>query len=397
MTQRIEKAFLFDAAMVQDVEKQIARLSKRAVKLGQDAIGFEYGEPIAIADDYVVRVGVVSAAAPKVNGFTVIAKIEEDATIGRMINSVPGFEGDLTQYREGKLHCDHCCKPRKRKVHYIVENEAGERRVIGKTCLVDYVGSENVEARLKLWQWISEADGESWGCGGGQAALKLRAVIRWAAASTIKLGYRKTDNVNGSTRNDVSLAMTGAGKIAVAVREDLRQVENAGDEADAAIDWAANLDGDELNGEYMWNLHRIAKSDYVTSKTFGIACSLYQAYLRAMDRVKKFEAAKQEAAKQTCFDGIEGTRYKGQQFKVSRVRGIDGYYGESTLVCFVNEATGEHLTWFASGYKSDWFDAEGDTVVIDFTVKGHDADNQYGATTKVTRVKLVKQLADASC
>ena len=382
------QTFTFAADNVEFVEKQVARLAKRASKLGQVAIEFEYGSPIAISDTQFVRVGVISGPAPKVNGFTIIAKIEDDSEIGRVINVAPGCEDSLVEYRDAKLTCDHCAKKRTRKTHFVVENEAGERRVIGRTCIVDYIGSEDVLNRIKLWKLIGEASEEKMSGGRGGDTVKVLTWVKYATADTMDRGYRKADS-EYPTRSACSASVYPFNRFDREVKERLDGIEGAEERAQAAIDWAASLTDEELGSNYMWTLHRIAKAEFVTPKTFGYAASLYQAYLRATEQLEKKQAREKEAAKQVCFDGVEGSRVKGREFKVQRVRGCDGYYGESTIVCLLNEATGEHLTWFASGYKSEWYDAEGDVVTIDFTIKGHDVGGKYGDTTKVNRVKMI--------
>lgn len=131
------------------LESRIAKLAKRAAKLGIPAPTVAI---VAIDETRETRDGVtrlrrifsvtITGEAPKLAGWAFAAVLqptvdEAGVSLGNILRVVPGFEQAVpAQFRAAGNNCDHCHTSRRRNETFVLVNEAGEWKQVGRSYLM---------------------------------------------------------------------------------------------------------------------------------------------------------------------------------------------------------------------------------------------------------------------
>lgn len=135
------------------ITNKVAELNKKAVKLNLNKLELHIvktrfvQELTRVYKYYLVH---LVGAYPRINGWSFVAEIEHLKT-GNIINT---FEELPDSYRDSKPVCEHCSTKRLRKYTYIIKSEEGYKQV-GRSCLTDFVGSENILGVLDIVKEIN--------------------------------------------------------------------------------------------------------------------------------------------------------------------------------------------------------------------------------------------------
>ena len=395
-----------------------AKLSKKAAKLGMAAITFtvvreEVVEHVTYAKDALgfetTKVKSreyrrfahveVHGDQPKIAGWTFAAALDhlED---GNLIRLTPGTEGVPAEFRTSKPHCEHCQVQRRRLSTFVLVDEAGVYKQVGRQCLRDFLGHGNPEDVAKYAELLfnardlaDAAGGDGFGGGGVKTLLGTLEFLA-AVAFCIRIdGWTSRSQARESfipklaTADIAAAALRPAGSAAVYLTAEAlafrEQAQNPDDEAidvaTRALDWARGLDA-AVDNDYLWNCRLAAQGEYLVDRQLGIAASIIPAYLREQGKaVERRVQAEARAASQHF-----GTVGKREIFKLTCTKkiSVDGNYGLTTICKFVQDGTANIATWFASGLAPAI--EEGQTYTIKGTVKEH-KDYQGGAETVLTR------------
>ena len=124
-------------------EKQMARLARKAAKLGVDAPSYTMGESMIVDRSTVTEGGqthkykvevfptTVTSIVVKIPGWTFLATLEHLAEGETLLRAIA--EGEIpAKYRTVGPVCDHCKLARKRNDTYLVRSDAGEIKQIGR-------------------------------------------------------------------------------------------------------------------------------------------------------------------------------------------------------------------------------------------------------------------------
>ncbi len=184
------KAFTVPAGKVDALRSRVAELNKRAERLGLPPVTYTIGEvryveleewcPYTNRTRSTLRALVDVAfqgEAPRVDGWAFVARLEHTAA-GNPMARAPMFESDesvdLSGWATAGADCSHCRLDRKRKDTFLLQNEAGELRQVGSTCLEDFTRSTDAVAAAGLWLlWaeltrdLEDEDSEDFGFGAG--------------------------------------------------------------------------------------------------------------------------------------------------------------------------------------------------------------------------------------
>lgn len=423
--------------------EQLEKLNKRASKLGVDPVQvqsetdhleYEYqvlgsgmedhrvwvreGEVVLEGKFQVQATGrireflkvTVTGDAPKYAGWSLIGVLEPldvDGTQENVVQTVPGYEVPL-EYRDRVGECDHCNQRRIRKQTFVVLHDNGDHKVVGRSCLKDFLGHQDPHALASWAELLSafssrckDAQDEDWMGGGCRQpeAWSLEhfltitsAVIRdsgWVSKS-MAFDYGKT-----ATVSMVMFVLCPPSK-SFRTAEDDEYIEKIKTEAakeahvqraQEAIEWVLGLSETDLTKDYPYNLNLLARAGYVTHRSSGFAASMVAACARAKER--ELEKAR-KAVQSNEHVGEVGQR---QNFTVTveRIISVEGRFGSTGIHRMVDEK-GNCLVWFASG-SSDWLD-ENQTYVVKGTVTKHDAYNGRNQTV-INRVKIVKEVQNS--
>jgi len=137
-----------------NLAKKATRIQKKCASLGlpfafeiQEPTAIEWFEEVcggtAIKHSVLAHVVEVSGVA-KINGWQLIGKIEHTHE-GNLLFSAPDV-AIPESYRDAKPYCEHCGTLRVRKETFVIRNEEGEYKQVGRSCLKLYTNGLDAEA-----------------------------------------------------------------------------------------------------------------------------------------------------------------------------------------------------------------------------------------------------------
>lgn len=396
MNDTVQRKFMVLAAKKPEFEKAMAKLAKRAAKLGCAAPTYTMAaEPIVVERDYkdfdgelkkrLVEVyeTTVEGTPVKYAGWIFVASLEHLSEGETLVRSVS--DKDLPErFRAAGPVCEHCNLDRKRRDTYVVMNEAGAYKQIGKTCIADFLGHKNPEQLASAAEILADAMGWDEGYGGEYLediadTLEFITVV----ITLVRLyGYasKKVIEERGSGITTGAQAMQvlfpGKDRDQKKFAEETRAAITDADrnKAQAAIDWILGMEG-ELN-DFLYNVRTVIKQGRVKSRTKGYAAALTVAYARAMDEIK--ERVARPVSKHV---GEIGQRLIFTA-TIRKVIALESQWGVTHLH-IMTDAEGNDLKWFGAGGLGD----EDETVTFKGTVKAHE-EYKGRAQTIVSRCAL---------
>ena len=394
---------------VAELEHKVAKINRRAKKLGCPEVTLEIGEPydVPIKDPesgkvthYLRKRSVkVVGEPPRVEGWTLAAKLMHmDGLV--IIAAVPG-ETVPVEFREvSPGRCDHCHTNRRRDDTFLVRCEAdGSYKVVGRNCLADFLGGHDpkrVAAMCELMIAVGEAleAEEGWSCGGGHYRLDPIDVLGRTAVSIREDGWLSRTAARNSmmpTSATADIVSSDFFSISAEYRDRLAQKVTEADakEAAEAWEWAATAAVGSSN-DYLYNVQTVAQMTSIDTRLLGITCSILVAYRKHIER----EIERRKAKAESHHFGEPGKR---EVFELTLMgySTCEGYYGTTHIYRFI-EGEGNRATWFSSR-DVEWawaVDEEtgeptelrrGDTFTVKATVKKHESYKGI-AQTVLTRV-----------
>ena len=378
------------------LEKEIERLNKRAEKLETDPViltvhseekhvctdelwGTEYTEVSFICS--------VEGAAPQIEGFTFIASIQPVDEDENLVREVPG-QRCPQQYRTADMSCDHCQINVLRKSVFILKNEFGEYRQVGRNCLQDYLGGVSPESLLGRAEYMMDfaklardAEESDWGCGTGIRCVPINQFVITCAAVIQKLGWMSRSKAyGGNATADIAwdICVNPSGRIGFARDNGLKVTADNITLAEQAVEWASKIDETNAPNNYLHDVGVCCRQQYVTSDRAGYVGSVLQAYQRHL-------AEQQPVTDSTSNHvGTVDERCAFSDLTISENRELEANdFGPRRLIKFT-DPNGNILVWFTST-APDWVKV-GEKVTIEARVKEH-GDFQG---VNQTIIKLVK-------
>lgn len=359
------------------MEQRLARLKKAADKVDAP-LGWTVGPARTVEKPdgpgrvkvYTVHDVEVIGTTPRLNGWAFVATLQHTGD-GVILRTVPGqVLGAFYTEREnaGTLAlCDYCLTVRNRKDTYVVRHENMDERVVGSSCLRDFLGHRDPHAVAKYAEALGAFNDFAGGLGGegirGDVAVDIEAFLAHAAADIRLRGYfvsraRSEDTGETTTRASAWFNITEDLPRGKGYRPEPVDFEQARE----ALAWVEGLEPDAQD-EYLHNLTVACASSYVTYRTAGIVASALPAYRRAMRA-----SAPAPAAPAGAWVGAVGE--KGEfHVKVVALRSIQSQFGEKTLAVF-EDAAGNTLKTFTQSKTLGL--VEGEWVAIKATVKAHE-------------------------
>lgn len=377
-------------------KKQMARLQKRAAKMGCAAPFYTLGERYLVTETRLipgysqedvevmgpemtmetVKIAkyevVISGVAPKYAGWTFAATLQHLAEGETIIRSIAGLEAPVA-YRTAASDCQHCKYARRRNDTFLVRHDNGEWKQVGSTCIADFLGHESPDALAAQAEFLADAMGL--GLGGEEGfgrkvdSADIVSFLTTTAVCIEMFGWLSKkvayDRGGVPTAGHVISVLFGRSNADRKLQDDVRKAttEAHGQLAQAAYEWVISLEG-ELS-DYLHNIRAIARAGEVESRTAGYAASIIVAYKKHLEME---EERKSTAAKLNEHFGTVGERTT-LTLTVKSVKFVEGYMGGSSALHVMEDAQGRSFKWFASSGESM---GEGTTVTVVATVKKHD-------------------------
>ena len=420
MTTPIASATIL-SCFVGRVRNAVDQLSKRAKRLGVAPFELTVSEPRirqrrksatpdcpipdlqpVIAEE-VVDV-TITGEPVKLAGWAFIAKIDFMGDAGVIVSKAPGCES-LELDRPDAQRCDHCRTARKRAVCYVVQNDAGARKVIGSSCLADFTGgSRSVDKLVSLgFDAASVLEGsDDWGSeggGSGSRAMALPDLLMVVAAMIRVYGWTS----RGKARDSDATATVDSAVGWIHSKTERRRAlwpDVAIERTDLAvalrsIHWAQQI---APTNDYQENVSTLARCYYTAPRHEGLAASIVSAWLHHRDELAV--AARAPRANPDVYAGTVGKR-SDLSVMVTGVRPYENDFGISHRVAMIDVATGAEMIWWASGEVPDEIcdatkprplSAPVPVVKIAGRVKKHDTYNGR-CQTILQRVSIAKEKA----
>jgi len=316
-------------------------------------------------------------ARPVLNGWELLAvydwEVTEDGSRSCYVSAVPGAFLLPEQHECEDGRCDHCNTKRVRNKAMLITKEYMEFKVVGSTCIKDFLGHATPNSFVDCYNFEMEVDrltDTSYAGGPAIAIIPVKHVMALSAAFIASHGYVKADEI-GSTADSVRSQIFPSVHTEVVVPS-----EDDYTTAKLAADWVMKQDP---ASDYISNLQKAIGAGAISPKRIGVVASAVYAYQRYLERV-----AADNAPKCNEYIGNIKERLKGITATVERVRYTDGLYGTTTIVT-LRTPLGHVLTWFATGNLDVQVN---DVWKLDGTVKDH---KEWNGTlqTVLTRVKYI--------
>lgn len=369
--------------LVAKVARKAAKIQAKGVLADITPIGIQVGERSTrkvMGEGGVERREVffhvtITGSAPRLAGWTFVATLqhEEEGTVIRTVPTVELEEGALKAYRAAKPVCDHCDIKRKRNDTFIVRNEVGDLKQVGRNCLGDFLGTTSPQDAARLADLLTGLDevlsDGSWGGGSGPIVADLEEYLGYVARSMRENGWLSRTAARAQDRGHAATANQAWQSLFPMSPDDRKhalvpETEDA-KRAEQALAWAENFfEGRDLN-DFEHNLHIITMGGTVTYRTAGIAASLISCWERETGRQLERERAKKERRVSTGYLGTPGKR-EIFRARLEGVISLEGQYGVTTIHRFYT-VEGQLLIWKTGSARLE----VGTEYEIKGTVKEH--------------------------
>jgi hypothetical protein len=274
-------------------------------------------------------------------------------------------------------------------VYIVQDKETGEHVQVGRTCLRDFLGIDDVDHIVKGFDFFRELrDTDGFAEFGSYSWSES---LRWLLANTNVIIRLHGWASSSAARNDENMVATvsrvwalydnsrAAKEFQAEVKANLLEDDDL--LARKVIEWVRDHEGDS---DYMHNLKIAFGSDLIhDQKRVALAISAIAAFHKAKEWELK-EAKRKEKAKDSEFVGELGERVRDIPVTIQLAKSLGyGQFGETFLFKFVTDE-GDILSWFSSSCPAG---QAGERVALTATIKKHNEFNGVNETV-VTRAKL---------
>jgi hypothetical protein len=391
------------------LEAALKKLGKKAAKLGCISPTFrvvaEKMVNVAESDKYPEMVSysdveIAYEVLAVAGGWKFLASIETvDRVDGVARNRVngPGLSDEVAKgYITVEQKCDHCGHNRKRNQTYIVQNEAGEVKQIGSTCLQEYMGVDPASAVMGLGfdaaiKEIGEDD-EKWG--GGRSGPRVWALADVAAIALSLIA--KNGFVSAAQAEFGGMVKTGSDMLSFLVKgvpglsKWYAEVEPSDANKAAAAVIVERLKEKYLEAyrsnpaslsQFQFKVSTILNRGFADYKDFQLFAASVN--VEAQDIAKK-QSGGNVKRNELMPGAVEGGKV---EFKatIQSVKGVESAWGSSLLVTFVSESGHIAKTFTTSQQEFN----PGSAVTVKATVKKLEVSEKWGSSVMLTRAKIV--------
>ena len=405
------------------LRKRIEKISRKAEKLGCAPVSLTEGETFytvkapgqepfdvtcteAVEEAYQIEgasircyVKVeVEGAAPKIDGWKLVAALDHkshsETIVKTTVDDLP------VKYRQHDGSCDHCQTKRRRNDTYVLRDDAGETKAVGRQCLKDFLGFNDPQAIAK-WQTFHKivdicSDAEEYGWAGERAVAEvgLERFLAQTNACVRNSGWVS----RGAARNIPEYTATADlawGQFFLSPEQVAKGYKVHTDEKDiqAAKDTIQHIATREIRSDFDHNLSVALKDDFVTYATAGIVASAISVYQRWQEaEIKKAVEAARREARPSHHIGEAKQRLDLGEVTLVHKSWHESQWGSTALHRF-EDTEGNVIIWWASGSgaAADVLE-QGDTAHVTATVKKHD-DYKGTPQTVVTRLTIHEEAA----
>ena len=374
------------------IAAKVAELNDRIEAKGLGApVAFDVSEPRIVKDDLgfddIVVDITISTAPVALSGDWELVGVLDFATADTPLVHNLSDDLDLRAGIVDPLHCDGCGVARHRHRTFAVRAADGAVKIVGSTCVSDFLG---IDPAKVLWvvEQLGSLDDDDFSSGGGFGSYDVPTVdfVAAARAAVVAAGWVKASAYDRRTTRDLTSEVLFGRKIdprdteAVEARELFLADETRAFAADA-IAWAAAI---EPRSDFDHNLQAVASSETIGSRGYGIAAYLPVAFARHLDA----EAAKVAEAKAAEAGEIEPVP-TGRVVITGEVVGVSERYSDYgvTYKLTVRDDRGFKVWVTRPAAISDA--DRGDRVTFTATVEPSSDDEFFGFGKRPTKASVL--------
>ena len=385
------------------IEARLAVLNKTAMRLGMPALVLTAGEPFGVQVGPVSEWGpgrtewrqefTITGETPVMSGWTFVGTLEPagDATI---VRTVPGRIVPDTYRTASPDHCDHCNKKRARSQTFVVKNESGEHKQVGRACLKDFLGHDPAKVLSWITTVMSECeDGENgWGGVFASSDFDMMEVIAMTMLVLQTKPYCPA-NSHSPTRDEVS-SMWHWHKLTPAELAAKRAAwESAGNliasgKVQTMRDAMIAMPGDS---DYAHNVRALSRLNYLQPKNLGYIVSAVHVTKKRLGEAVPHETRPEPNAAAVAAPGtkvkVVGTVLSAHKYERSSYSYYDS--GVSQIVVLRDEASGGLVKHFTSNCSFD----TGARIEISGTVKSCEVETFERSAHKGSVVTMFEKRA----
>ena len=261
-----------------------------------------------------------------------------------------------------KPFCEHCKTMRDRRHSYIVFNEeTGEFKQVGKSCLRDFTGGLSAEAAAFYESFFKECEEASqFTHGGGKTYYEVEKFMDFVAETIRVFGYVKRDGNTISTAeraeelyrkaNNMRITQTAEERVSEAKSRGFN-VENPESKelARKVREWILNCD---RNDNYYHNLKVACSIKFGDHQVIGLLASAFPTYNRELeyDALRREREAAQAAERaRSSYMGKVGERVTFEIADFAIITSWETQWGVTVVYKFADK-DGHVATWKTSGY-----------------------------------------------
>lgn len=336
----------------------------------------------------------VVGETPKVGGWFVHSRIEPSEAPG--VNYVYTQKNcdPVEKLRTTAMICEHCGHNRQRSMIFLLQNaESGEQKLVGKSCLKDFLpdlGIENLLAYLGAIPVVEEDMDEEYASGGVAlwAVYETKLAIAEALVLILRDGFVSKKMISemqdrGDPRaydmmpTSSDMGNTGRNRHKFYSTEEIA-AQFEGDKESRVEQVIRFINAkNEYNNDFIFNLQTAMSQERMPRKLFPFIAAGVQMWIKSREEFAK------KAKKSNVHVGHVGVRSEFKGLTITRITPVEGAYGMTYITGFEDEA-GNSLVWFASKRLGDI----GKVVNLKATVKNHD-EYQGRNQTVITRAALI--------
>lgn len=386
-----------------ELETKLAKLNKKAVKLNCSPIILTQVGTIDLKIDVpwttkkvLVRhiQCTISGIAPVIAGWELIASCEglEKGTLIRLIPEKTYPEN----YRES-MTCEHCNSNRYRKYTFIVRNvETNEYKMVGKSCLKDFLGHVDPNFIASMLQWLSDFDESEYSDIPSEykSRIETEYYLTFVAACIrekgwVSKGMVKAEEGEGrtliSTASYAEIAMYSIEHPVYIKGKKIQYPEPTEQDKELAkksLEWAKGLT--DLKNDYLYTINLLAHEKTIEYKHMGFVASIVSSFTRHLEK-EIIKEQKETAKKQELISNYIGSIGEKIQTELTYINSysFETEWGTSHIHKFLDQ-NGNIFIWKSSKYiEAD----QGQQVKIKGTIKDH---SEYAGAkqTILTRCKI---------
>lgn len=379
--------YTIPAVVKDDLQKNLEKLSKKANAYGSH-LEWSFSDEFVVTrniytvdpvtrtqektgDEKVFAVEItIDSDIIKKDGYTVVAQIEaveyEKNLVKMLTDEVQPEEAWYTT----KLFCEHCGTARVKRFAYIVKDEAGRTKMVGKTCLKDYCGidpnwiamSQQLTDEILNDYDIDEYDFS----GSGEYGYEVVRMIAEAYDIIKEHGYVKSDEEHSTKSRLMYETRTDPSEEAIKFAEQMQ-------------DELSKADFNELSS-FLCNVKNLLAAKYCRMNAFGYIAYAPVAFKNLMKK-REQEQNREEAKGLSNYIGNVGDKITVEVNDVKLVTSWETVYGFTHLYKFTT-TDNNVLVWYASKCIDE------NAKKISGTIKDHkeyDGEKQ----TVLTRCKVM--------